>query len=95
MNIGYADVDYILSQLPESKQVESELESYNNQLTNQIQAKYQEYQDKLAAYQKAIQQGMLPDERRKAIEKELSDLGNSIPQFEQEAQISSYIHSSY
>ena len=48
--IGYADVDYIFSQLPESKAIEAELKSTQAQLKNQIDAKYAEFQKKLADY---------------------------------------------
>ncbi len=49
MKIGYADVDYILSQMPEAKQVDSEYQAYEAQLQNQLQAKGQEFQRSIAA----------------------------------------------
>lgn len=40
VKVGYADVDYIFSQLPESKAIDTELKSTQTQLKNQIDAKY-------------------------------------------------------
>ena len=49
--IGYADIDYIINQMPEIKAIDSELKSTQTQLKNQIDAKYQDFQKKLADYQ--------------------------------------------
>ena len=48
--IGFADVDYIFSQMPEAKQIDTELKSTQSQLKNRIDAKTQEFQKKLADY---------------------------------------------
>lgn len=84
--IGYADVDYILSQMPDSKQVESELQTHNTQLTNQIQAKYQEYQQKLQTYQQGA--ANMVDAIKKEKETELAQLEQRIQKFQQDAQAS-------
>lgn len=39
--IGYADVEYIFSQLPAAKQIESELKSLQTQLESRIKAQYE------------------------------------------------------
>lgn len=86
MKIGYANVDYVLSQLPEAKQVESDLQAHNTQLQNQLQSKYQEYQTKLGTYQQGAA-GMI-EAVKKEKEQELTDLGNRLQQFEKDAQTS-------
>ncbi len=86
MKVGYANVDYILSQLPEAKQVESDLQAHNTQLQNQLQAKYQEYQQKGAAYQQGA--ANMIEAVRKEKEQELTDLGTRLQQFEKDAQAS-------
>lgn len=86
MKIGYAEVDYILSQLPDIKQVESDLQAYNTQLQNQLQSKYQEYQQKGAAYQQGAPS--MIEAVRKEKEQELTDLGSRLQQFERDAQAS-------
>ncbi|MBK5280254.1 MAG: OmpH family outer membrane protein, partial [Bacteroidia bacterium] len=42
--IGYADWDFIFSQLPEYKQIDSELKIFGTQLENQLKSKYQDYE---------------------------------------------------
>ncbi|MCA6074419.1 OmpH family outer membrane protein [Fulvivirga sedimenti] len=84
VKIGYADVDYILSEMPETKQVESELQSLNTQLQNQLQAKYQEYQQKLQAYQQGA--STMVDAIRQEKETELAQLEQRIQKLQQDAQ---------
>ena len=86
LKIGYADVDYILSQLPDMKQVESELQSQNTQLQNQLEAKLKEYQDKLQSYQQTAST-MLPAVKQDK-ERELAQLEQNIQKFQADAQTS-------
>jgi outer membrane protein len=86
MKIGYAEVDYILSQLPETKVVEADLQAHNTQLQNQLQSKYQEYQEKGATYQQGA--ASMIEAVRKEKEQELTDLGSRLQQFERDAQAS-------
>lgn len=84
LKIGYTNVDYILSFMPEAKQIQAELESYQKQLDNQLQAKVKDYQTKGAEYQN------LPENTseviRKDKENEILNLQTSIQNFQQEAQ---------
>lgn len=86
LKVGYADVDYILSQLPEMKQVESELQSQNTQLQNQLEAKLKEYQDKLQTYQQTVGT-MLPAVKQDK-EREIAQLEQNIQKFQSDAQSS-------
>jgi len=84
--IGYADWEYIFSQLPEFKQIDSELKTHGTQLENQLKAKYADYEGKVKAYQ-----GMpatTPDAIRADKERELQGLQESIQKFQQDAQTS-------
>ena len=84
LKIGYTDVQYVLAQMPESKQIESELKTYNSQLEAQLKSKYTEYQAKGEAYQKAA--GTMTDVVKADKEKELQGLQQSIQEFQQSAQ---------
>ena len=84
LKIGYTDVQYVLAQMPESKQIESELKTYNSQLEAQLKSKYAEYQTKGEAYQKAS--GTMTDVVKADKEKELQGLQQSIQEFQQSAQ---------
>ncbi len=84
--IGYADWEYIFSQLPEFKQIDNELKTHGTQLENQLKAKSQEFEAKYKAYQ-----GMpatTPDAIRADKERELQAMQESIQKFQQDAQTS-------
>jgi outer membrane protein len=88
LKIGYTNMDYILTQLPEYKTIESEISSYQKQLESQLNSKYQEYQDKLDDYQQKIQAGTLTTQDRQTREQELTDLQQSIQKFQSDADTS-------
>jgi outer membrane protein len=84
--IGYADPDYILGQLPESKQIETELKSLQTQLKNQVDSKYAEFQKKLKDYQDNINTMLAPV--RENTERELQQLQQNLEKLQQDAQTS-------
>ena len=84
IKIGYTDIDYILSALPEAKQIESELNDYGNQLQTQLQTKMTDFDAKMKDYQKNSQT-WLPEIRADK-EQELQQLQQSIQKFQQDAE---------
>lgn len=84
--IGYADWDYIFSQMPEYKQIEAEMKTHGDQLQNQLQAKYKDYETKLKAYQAGA--ATMVDAVRRDKETELTQLQENIQKFQQDAQVS-------
>lgn len=84
--MGYADWDYIFSQLPEYKQIEAELKTHGDQLQNQLQAKYKDYETKLKTYQSGA--ATMVDAVRRDKEIELTQLQENIQKFQQDAQTS-------
>ena len=86
VKIGYADVDYIFSQLPESKAIEAELKSTQAQLKNQIDAKYQEFQKKLADYNANL--NTMLEAVRQNTERELTQMQQNIEKLQADAQTS-------
>jgi outer membrane protein len=86
MKIGFVDTDYILTQMPEAKQIQSELQAYQRQLTNKIQATMQGFQTQLDTYQKGA--ATMTEEARAAKEQELQELQQQIQQDQQQAQLS-------
>jgi len=84
--IGYAESDYIMSQLPEAKKIESELTTHGTQLQNQLKAKYDDIQARMKAYQ-----GMpatTPDAIKADKEREIASLQENYQKFQQDAQSS-------
>jgi outer membrane protein len=84
--IGTANVEFILSNLPETKKVEADLQTYEKQLKTQLESKGAEYQRKLDEYQRGVQSGMMPAAVVADKEKELMAMQQSIQEFEKSAQ---------
>lgn len=82
--IGYTNVEDILIEMPESKQVESELKSYKTQLDNQIQAKMKDFQDKYENYQKGA--SLMSEVIRADKERELRGMQEQIEAFQKDAE---------
>lgn len=85
VKIGYTNVEYILSKLPEVKVIETKLKDYSKQLETQLQNKYTDYQKKLEEYQQGVKSGLMPGSVIADKEKELMALQTSIKEFEQMA----------
>lgn len=84
VKVGFADVEYIFSQMPESKQIDTELATLQGQLKKQYDAKVAEFQKKLGEYQ---QYGnTVPDAVKQNTERELQQLQQNIQKFEQDSQ---------
>lgn len=86
VKIGYTNVEYILSKLPEARQIEADLKAYEKLLEAQLESKYQEYQKKLEDYQAQVSSGLMPPSIKADKERELLALQNSIREFEQNAE---------
>ncbi len=84
--IGHADWDYIFSQLPEYKKIESELKTFETQLQNQLRTKSQELEAKYKAYQEMPAD--TPEAIRQDKESEVAYLQENIQKFRQDAQVS-------
>lgn len=82
--MGYTNVDYILSLMPESKKIESDIKVYKAQLENQAKEKLKEYQEKLEAYQKGAE--MMTDVIKSSKERELVNLQQEIQMFQKDAE---------
>lgn len=86
LKIGYTNAEYILSLLPEAKQIEADLKAYESQLQNQLQAKYEEFQAKAADYQQNA--ASMIEAVRADRERELQGLQENIQKFQQDAETS-------
>lgn len=84
--IGHADWEYIFSHMPEFKQIENELKTYELQLQNQLKSKSQELEAKYASYQSLP--ANTPETIRKDKESELAYLQDNLEKFRRDAQTS-------
>ena len=82
--IGFADVEYIFSQMPEAKQIETELQTLQTQLKKQYDGKVAEFQKKLQEYQ--AYGNTVPDAVKQNTERELQQLQQNIQKLEQDSQ---------
>jgi outer membrane protein len=84
--IGYANVEEILSKMPERTAMQKELETYGQKLQEQFSTKENEYNTKLQAYQKGA--ATMDKVVREDKERELMNLEQSIQKFQYDAQMS-------
>ncbi len=88
VKIGFINADYILSQMPEAKQVEEDLKNTQKQYETLYQGKVKDFQEKLAAYEKLSADPKTADIIKQDKEKELQNLQTSIQEFQQNSQSS-------
>ena len=84
LKIGYTDVQYVLAQMPESKQIESELKTYNGQLEAQLKSKTGELETKYKSYQAG--EATMTDVVKADKQKELQAMQQSIQEFQRSAE---------
>lgn len=84
--IGYTNVEYIMSLMPEMEQIDADIQDYSNQLGQQMQTKSQDFQRQVQTYQQSA--ATMTDEARSEKEQQLSRLQQEIQKFEQDAQSS-------
>jgi outer membrane protein len=84
LKVGYADVEYIFSLMPESKTIEKTLEDLRVQLKKQYDAQLAAFQKKVEEYQKFGPTA--PDAVRQNSERELNQMRDNIQKLEQDSQ---------
>ncbi|WP_266368451.1 OmpH family outer membrane protein [Tellurirhabdus rosea] len=84
IKIGYTNIDYILGNMPESKDIQNQLGIQRTQLENAYNAKVKEFQDKLATYEKGA--ATMTDVIRADREKELQNLQQQIQEFQRNSE---------
>ncbi len=82
--VGYADVDYIFSQMPEFKQIDADLSTLQNQLKKNLETKGAEFQRKLTEYQQNADKML--DAVRQNTERELQQLQANLQKLQEDAQ---------
>jgi outer membrane protein len=80
--VGTVNNEYILSQMPEIKDVEEKLKVYSAQLDSTIQAKYAAYQEVVAEYNEKEKEGM-NDVMKKIKQNEIVDLEEDLKKLQQ------------
>lgn len=78
LKVGYTDHEVIIVNMPEYQTIQQQLQQDVASGQQEIQAMYQDFQEKLDRYQK--QQPVLSEEMRQQREQELAELQNTIQQ---------------
>ena len=86
IKIGYTNAEFILSNMPEAKQIEADLTDYSKQLSTQLESKDADFQAKVADFQRNAE-NMIPEVRNDK-QLELQNMQQSIQKFQQDAQTS-------
>ena len=84
LKFGHIDSGALIQLMPQTKSADSTLKRFGESLDGQLKAMTAEYQSKLQSYQSKADS--LPDAIRTTKEKELTDLGQRIQDFQQTAQ---------
>ncbi len=84
LKFGHIDSGALIQMMPQTKQADSTLKRFGESLDSQLKAMTGEYQSKLQNYQSKVDS--MPDAIRTTKEKELTDLGQRIQDFQQTAQ---------
>lgn len=79
LKLGYTNIDYVLAQTPEAKDIQNQLTIQRTQSENEIKRMQKEFQDKLEAYEKGAAQ--MSEVIRKDRETELQSLQNRVQEF--------------
>jgi len=82
--VGYADVDYIFSQMPEFKQIDADLTTLQNQLKKNLEAKGAEFQRKVNEYSQNADKML--EAVRINTERELKQLQENLQKLQEDAQ---------
>jgi len=80
VKIGYTNMDYILQNMPESKDIQNQINIQRTQLENNYRTMTKEFEDKLASYEKG--QAQMSDVIKADKEKELQGLQQRIQEFQ-------------
>jgi outer membrane protein len=84
LKLGYTSMDYLLSQVPEAKDIQNQLTIQRTQLENEAKRLEKEFQDKLQNYEKGAAQ--MSEVIRNDREKELQGLQTRYQEFQRNAE---------
>lgn len=74
LKVGIMSPDQVLDSLPETSQIESELETYVQEREGSFESSYQSYLEKMTSYSERMEEGTLSESEQESLEEELADL---------------------
>lgn len=73
LKVGIMDPDAVLDALPETSQIESDLQSYVDERQQNFQQRYQRWLDELTQYSEQAEEGLLSEAEQARIEENLAE----------------------
>ncbi len=86
VKIGFTNTDYIISQMPDAKQIDSDIRAYEKQLSSKLQLQAQGLQQQIQQFQQEAQS--MTEDARNNRAKELEEMRNQLQQDQVEAEAS-------
>lgn len=74
LKVGIMSPDQVLDSLPETSQIESELEAYVEEREGSFESSYQNYLEKMTDYSERMEAGTLSEGEQESLEEELTDM---------------------
>ncbi len=84
--IAYANLEYIMNQLPEAKKIEKEIKDLEKKYKKEIEEKIKIFQEKIKIFQKEYEK--MKEETKKTKQQELQKIQKDIEALEQKSQSS-------
>lgn len=86
VKIGYAEIEYIFSQMPEAKVIETEITTLRTQLKKQYDGKVAEFERKYKEYNDNMNNPSIPQAVKENSARELQQLQQNIQKLEEDSQ---------
>lgn len=86
LKIGYTNVDYVVSLMPEAKKVEQDLLKYKQELETVFKAKYETYETALKTYSDGVKAGTISGPGKLQKEKELLTMQEELGKLEKSSE---------
>lgn len=86
LSVGVMSPDQVLDALPETAQIESQLQEFVQQREQEFQARYQSWIEEITAYSEAAEAGELTEQQQVEEEQRLADLEEELSSFQNRTQ---------
>lgn len=86
LSVGVMSPDQVLDALPETAQIESQLQEFVQQREQEFQARYQSWIEEITAYSEAAESGELTEQQQVEEEQRLADLEEELSSFQTRTQ---------
>ena len=86
LSVGVMSPDDVLDALPETAEIETELQEYVQEREQRFQTRYQSWMEELTAYTEAAEAGELSDEEQEAEEERLTELEEELSSYQNRIQ---------